>query len=161
MLCYGEKDDIVPFTNGQAMADRLKELGVEPGDIKGIEDIHKLPFTTKDDLRENYPFGLLAVPKSQIARVQGTSGTTGKLTLMSYTANDVDLWGECVARCMTMAGLTEEDIIVLLGDVGANYYESRRDRKFKAALNRLEPTLFCIHGNHESRPSAIASYKTK
>ena len=90
---------------------KMKELGVEPGDIKGIEDIHKLPFTTKDDLRENYPFGLLAVPKSQIARVQGTSGTTGKLTLMSYTANDVDLWGECVARCMTMAGLTEEDII--------------------------------------------------
>ena len=90
---------------------KMKELGVEPGDIKGIEDIHKLPFTTKDDLRENYPFGLLAVPKSQIARVQGTSGTTGKLTLMSYTANDVDLWGECVARCMTMAGLTEDDII--------------------------------------------------
>ena len=90
---------------------KMKELGVEPGDIKGIEDIHKLPFTTKDDLRENYPFGLLAVPKSQITRVQGTSGTTGKLTLMSYTANDVDLWGECVARCMTMAGLTEEDII--------------------------------------------------
>ena len=90
---------------------KMKELGVEPGDIRGIEDIHKLPFTTKEDLRENYPFGLLAVPKSKIARVQGTSGTTGKLTLMSYTANDVDLWGECVARCMTMAGLTEEDII--------------------------------------------------
>ncbi len=90
---------------------KMKELGVEPGDIRGIEDIHKLPFTTKEDLRENYPFGLLAVPKSQIARVQGTSGTTGKLTLMSYTANDVDLWGECVARCMTMAGLTEDDII--------------------------------------------------
>lgn len=90
---------------------KMKELGVEPGDIKGIEDIHKLPFTTKDDLRDNYPFGLLAVPKSKIARVQGTSGTTGKLTLMSYTANDTELWGECVARCMTMAGLTEEDII--------------------------------------------------
>ena len=90
---------------------KMKELGVEPGDIKGIEDIHKLPFTTKEDLRDNYPFGLLAVPKSKIARVQGTSGTTGKLTLMSYTANDTELWGECVARCMTMAGLTEEDII--------------------------------------------------
>ena len=62
-------------------------------------------------MRENYPFGLLAVPKSQVARVQGTSGTTGKLTLASYTQNDVDLWGECVARCLTMAGLTEEDII--------------------------------------------------
>ena len=90
---------------------KMKELGVEPGDIKGIEDIHKLPFTTKEDLRENYPFGLLAVPKSQIVRVQGTSGTTGKLTLLAYTHNDTELWGECVARCMTMAGLTEEDII--------------------------------------------------
>lgn len=90
---------------------KMKNLGVEPGDIKGIEDITKLPFTTKEDLRDNYPFGLLAVPKSQIARVQGTSGTTGKLTLMSYTQNDVNVWGECVARCLTMAGLTQEDLI--------------------------------------------------
>ena len=57
--------------------EKMKALGVEPGDIKGVEDIDKLPFTTKEDLRENYPFGLLAVPKSQVARVQGTSGTTG------------------------------------------------------------------------------------
>ena len=64
---------------------KMDELGVEPGDIKGIEDIHKLPFTTKEDLRDNYPFGLLAVPQEKIARVQGTSGTTGKLTLASYT----------------------------------------------------------------------------
>jgi len=90
---------------------KMKELGVEPGDIKGIEDIDKLPFTTKEDLRDNYPFGLLAVPKSKVARVQGSSGTTGKLTLASYTQADAELWGECVARCLTMAGLTEEDII--------------------------------------------------
>ena len=90
---------------------KMKELGIEPGDIKGIEDINKLPFTTKEDLRENYPFGLLAVPKSKVARVQGSSGTTGKLTIASYTENDVELWSECVARCLTMAGLTEEDIL--------------------------------------------------
>jgi len=90
---------------------KLKEAGLEPGDIRGIEDISKIPFTTKDELRENYPFGLLAVPKSEVARIQGTSGTTGKLTISSYTQNDVDLWGECVARCMTMAGLTKDDII--------------------------------------------------
>lgn len=90
---------------------KMKELGVEPGDIRGVEDIGKLPFTTKEDLRANYPFGLLAVPKSKVARVQGTSGTTGKLTLASYTEKDVDVWGECVARGLTMAGLTEEDII--------------------------------------------------
>ncbi len=90
---------------------KMDELGVLPGDIKGIEDIVKLPFTTKEDLRDNYPFGLLAVPKSQVARVQGTSGTTGKLTLASYTQADADLWGECVARCLTMAGLTSEDVM--------------------------------------------------
>lgn len=94
----------VPF-----YTEKMKEMGVEPGDIRGIEDITKLPFTTKEDLRNNYPFGLLAVPQSQIVRVQGTSGTTGKLTLDSYTQKDVDVWGECVARCLTMAGIDETD----------------------------------------------------
>ncbi|MBP1553870.1 MAG: phenylacetate--CoA ligase [Oscillospiraceae bacterium] len=88
---------------------KMDEAGVKPEDIKSIDDIGKLPFTTKEDLRENYPFGLLAVPQSKIARVQGTSGTTGKLTLASYTEKDVDVWGECVARALTMAGLTEEN----------------------------------------------------
>lgn len=90
---------------------KMDDAGVEPGDIKGIEDISKLPFTTKEDLRDNYPFGLLAVPKEKIARVQGTSGTTGKLTLAAYTENDVKTWGECVARGLVMAGLTSEDRI--------------------------------------------------
>ena len=88
---------------------KMDEMGILPGDIKGIEDINKLPFTTKEDLRDNYPFGLLAVPQEKIARVQGTSGTTGKLTLASYTQKDVDVWGECVARGLTMAGLTAAD----------------------------------------------------
>lgn len=96
----------VEFYNG-----KMRALGIEPGDIKDIEDISKLPFTTKEDLRANYPFGLLAVPKNEIARVQGSSGTTGKLTLASYTQNDTKLWGECVARCLTMAGLTADDCI--------------------------------------------------
>ena len=88
---------------------KMDDAGVKPEDIKSIDDIGKLPFTTKEELRDNYPFGLLAVPQSQIVRVQGTSGTTGKLTLMSYTQKDVDVWGECVARALTMAGLSEED----------------------------------------------------
>ena len=88
---------------------KMDDIEIEPGDIKGIEDIGKLPFTTKEDLRANYPFGLLAVPQEKIVRVQGTSGTTGKLTLASYTQKDVDVWGECVARGLTMAGLTAED----------------------------------------------------
>ena len=99
------------YNNVDFYHEKMKKLGVEPGDIKTIEDIVKLPFTTKEDLRDNYPFGLLSVPKNKVARVQGTSGTTGKLTLASYTEADVKLWGECVARCMSMAGLTEEDIV--------------------------------------------------
>ncbi len=107
---------------------KMQQKGVEPGDIKGIEDIGKLPFTTKEDLKENYPFGLLAVPQSEIVRVQGTSGTTGKLTIASYTKYDTEVWGECVARGLTMAGLTNEDRIhvcygygLFTGGMGLDY----------------------------------------
>ena len=79
------------YENVQFYRKKMDEIGVLPGDIKGIEDIGKLPFTTKEDLRDNYPFGLLAVPREKIARVQGTSGTTGKLTLASYTQKDVNV----------------------------------------------------------------------
>ena len=78
------------YNNVPFYTKKMKELGVEPGDIKGIEDIVKLPFTTKEDLRNNYPFGLRAVPQSEIVRVQGTSGTTGKLTIcLLYTSRCV------------------------------------------------------------------------
>ncbi len=97
------------YDNSPFYRKKMDDMGLEPGDIKSIDDINKLPFTTKEDLRENYPFGMLAVPPEQIARVQGTSGTTGKLTLSSYTKNDVDLWGECLARCLAMAGLDSTD----------------------------------------------------
>lgn len=107
---------------------KMKDLGVEPGDIKRAEDIVKMPYTTKDDLRDNYPFGLQAVPNSEVARLQGSSGTTGKLTIVPYTKNDVDLWGECVARCMTMGGITKEDRIhvcygygLFTGGLGADF----------------------------------------
>lgn len=99
------------YDNGTFYRNKMKLIGLEPGDIRGIEDIVKLPFTTKEDLRDNYPFGMITIPKKDIVRVQGTSGTTGKLTLASYSQKDVDVWGECVARCLTMAGLTEDDII--------------------------------------------------
>ena len=70
------------YHNVEFYRKKMDDLGVEPGDIKGIEDIEKLPFTTKEDLRDNYPFGLLAIPKKDVVRVQGTSGTTGKLTVI-------------------------------------------------------------------------------
>ncbi len=90
---------------------KMQALGMLPGDIKSIEDITKLPFTTKDDLRDTYPFGLFAVPQSQIVRVHASSGTTGKATVVGYTRHDLDIWSECVARCFAMAGVTKNDIV--------------------------------------------------
>ena len=120
------------FNTAEKFIKKMKELGVEPGDIKGIEDIVKLPFTTKEDLRNNYPFGLRAVPQSEIVRVQGTSGTTGKLTVVPYTRHDVDVWAESAGRCLTMAGLTKEDIIhvcygygLFTGGLGADFAAQR------------------------------------
>ncbi|HBY72689.1 MAG TPA: phenylacetate--CoA ligase, partial [Lachnospiraceae bacterium] len=71
----------------------------------GLEDLHKLPFTTKQDLRDNYPFGLFAVPQSEIVRVHASSGTTGKATVVGYTRRDIEIWQECVARVLSMAGI--------------------------------------------------------
>ncbi len=90
---------------------KMQNIGIEPGDIRGIEDLPKLPFTTKADLRDNYPFGLFAVPQSEIVRIHASSGTTGKATVVGYTRRDLDIWSECVARALTMAGVSREDII--------------------------------------------------
>ena len=90
---------------------KMQAVGLEPGDIRGIEDLERLPFTTKDDLRDTYPFGMFAVPNSQITRIHASSGTTGKATVVGYTRKDIDVWSECVARCITMAGLGKEDTI--------------------------------------------------
>ena len=106
----------------------MQAMGLEPGDIRGLEDLKKLPFTTKDDLRDTYPFGMFAVPNSQIVRIHASSGTTGKATVVGYTRRDIDMWSECVARCITMAGLGREDIIqvaygygLFTGGLGAHY----------------------------------------
>lgn len=99
------------YHNVEYYRKKMQEVGLEPGDIKGIDDLNKLPFTTKEDLRKNYPFGLFAVPNSQIVRIHASSGTTGKATVVGYTRKDLDVWSECVARAMTMAGVTRDDII--------------------------------------------------
>lgn len=90
--------------------EKMDAAGVKPEDIHGIEDLHKLPFLTKDDLREQYPFGLLAVPKGDCVRIQSTSGTTGRRVVAFYTQHDVDLWEECCARALVAAGATNEDV---------------------------------------------------
>ena len=99
------------YHNVEFYRKKMQAAGLMPGDIKGIEDITKLPFTTKDDLRDNYPFGLFAVPNSEIVRIHASSGTTGKATVVGYTRRDLDVWSECVARCLTMAGVSKDDII--------------------------------------------------
>lgn len=90
--------------------EKMEKAGVTPDDIKGIEDLHKLPFVTKDDLREGYPYGLLAKPLSECVRIHSTSGTTGKRVMAYYTQHDIDLWDDCCARALTAAGATNEDV---------------------------------------------------
>ena len=90
---------------------KMEEKGVTPADIKGIEDLHKLPFLTKDDLREAYPYGLMARPLEDCVRIQSTSGTTGRRVVAFYTMNDIHLWDECCARALVAAGATKEDVV--------------------------------------------------
>ncbi|MEW6624238.1 MAG: phenylacetate--CoA ligase [Bacillota bacterium] len=90
---------------------KLDEFGIKPADIKSLEDITLLPFTNKDDFRDNYPYGLFAVPMEKIVRLHASSGTTGKPTVVGYTQNDLDNWTEVVARIVTQAGVTRGDIV--------------------------------------------------
>ena len=90
---------------------KMEEKGLTPDDIKGREDLHKLPFLTKDDLREAYPYGLMARPLSDCVRIQSTSGTTGRRVVAFYTQNDLDMWERCCARALTAAGCTKDDVV--------------------------------------------------
>ena len=89
---------------------KMEEKGLTPDDIKSLDDLHKLPFLSKDDLREAYPYGLLAKPLSDCVRIQSTSGTTGKRVVAFYTQHDIDLWDECCARAIVAAGGTKDDV---------------------------------------------------
>jgi len=96
----------VPFYRNRLMA-----LGIEPGDIRSVEQLKLLPFTTKTDLRDNYPFGLFTLPQSEVVRIHASSGTTGKPTVVGYSRADIELWAEVVARSLTMAGIHNGDTI--------------------------------------------------
>lgn len=89
----------------------MEEKGVVPGDIRGTSDLYKLPFLSKNDLREAYPYGLLAVDKSECVRIHSTSGTTGKRVIAFYTQHDIDLWDDCCARAIMAAGGTKDDVV--------------------------------------------------
>jgi phenylacetate-CoA ligase len=107
---------------------KMQEAGLGPESIQTIDDIVKLPFTTKQDLRDNYPFGLFAVPMSEIVRVHASSGTTGKPTVVGYTRNDISTWSEVMARTLTSAGANKNDFIqvaygygLFTGGLGLHY----------------------------------------
>ncbi len=89
---------------------KMDDVGVKPKDIKSLKDLSKLPFVTKQDLRDNYPFGLFAVPKEELVRIHASSGTTGKPTVVGYTQGDLDTWTECVSRIACMGGASAKDV---------------------------------------------------
>jgi len=106
----------------------MQKMGLLPADIKGLEDLHRLPFTTKQDLRDNYPFGLFAVPMSEIVRVHASSGTTGQPTVVGYTRRDIGIWAEVVARTLACSGAGRDDVVqisygygLFTGGLGIHY----------------------------------------
>ena len=107
---------------------KLQEMDITPDDIRSIDDIVKLPFTTKQDLRDNYPTGLQAAPMSEVIRFHASSGTTGNPTIVGYTRKDVEIWRECMARCLTSYGVTRNDVFsvaygygLFTGGLGVHY----------------------------------------
>ncbi|MBI4685418.1 MAG: phenylacetate--CoA ligase [Nitrospirae bacterium] len=107
---------------------KMEEAGINPSEIKSLKDISKLPFTTKEDLRVNYPFGLFAVPFEEVVRIHASSGTTGKPTVVGYTRRDIDTWAELMARTLTAGGAHKGDVVhnaygygLFTGGLGAHY----------------------------------------
>lgn len=107
---------------------KMDEIGMKPEDIKSIDDLKKMPFTDKYDFRDNYPFGTLAVPQNEVVRYHASSGTTGRMKVVGYTKNDVDLWSDMLCRCFAMAGVQKEDLIhisygygLFTGGLGPHY----------------------------------------
>jgi phenylacetate-CoA ligase len=99
------------YKNVKLYRNSFDELGIEPANIRSREDLEKIPFTTKDDLRDNYPYGMFALPLREVVRIHSSTGTTGKPTVVGYSANDLDSWSEVVARIMTAGGVTKDDVV--------------------------------------------------
>lgn len=99
------------YNNVPAYKAKMDEKGITPSDIKGIEDLHKLPFVVKDDLRNEYPDGMLALPLEDCVRIQSTSGTTGRRVVVYYTQDDIRIWDECCARALVAAGCSKSDVV--------------------------------------------------
>jgi phenylacetate-CoA ligase len=134
-------EKVVPYRQ------KMDAAGVKPGDIKTLRDLARLPFTVKDDLRDNYPFGLFTVPLEDVVRVHASSGTTGKPTVVGYTAKDIATWANVMARALTCAGATRGDMIhnaygygLFTGGLGAHY-----------GIERLGATAIPVSGGNSKR----------
>jgi phenylacetate-CoA ligase len=116
------------YENVRSYRKKMDDAGIKPGDVKELSDLRKLPFTTKQDLRDNYPFGMFSVAQSEIVRIHASSGTSGKLTVAGYTQNDLDVWSQVMARSLVAAGCTKDSIVnvaygygLFTGGLGAHY----------------------------------------
>lgn len=130
---------------------KLDEAGVSPKDIKTLDDITKIPFTEKEDLRQNFPYKLFAVPMKDVVRIHASSGTTGKPTVVGYTKNDIDMWSECIARLVCAAGVTPDDIVqitfgytLFTGAFGLHY-----------GLEKLGAAIIPISGGNSERQISV------
>ncbi len=136
---------------------KFKEMDLHPWDVRGLNDLSKLPFTCKQDLRDNYPFGMFAVPLSQIVRFHASSGTTGKPTVVGYTANDIDVWVECMCRSLTACGVTNNDIV----QIAYGYGLFTGGLGFHYAVERLGATVIPISaGNTQRQIELMKDLKT-
>lgn len=130
---------------------KMDAAGVKPDDIQSLADLRKLPFTTKDDLRDNYPFGLFTVSMDEVVRVHASSGTTGKPTVVGYTAADISTWADVMGRCLAMGGVTKHDMIhnaygygLFTGGLGAHY-----------GAERVGATVIPVSGGNTKRQITI------
>lgn len=135
------------YDNVKFYSDRMKAADITPDDINSVDDLVRLPFTYKTDLRDNYPFGTFAAPLEDVVRVHASSGTTGKQTVVGYTNNDIDMWSDCMARSLAMAGVTKSDIIhvaygygLFTGGLGLHY-----------GAERLGATVVPVSGGNTKR----------
>ncbi|MGL1931917.1 MAG: phenylacetate--CoA ligase [Desulfotalea sp.] len=138
-------DTVAPYR------EKMDAAGVKPSDINNLDDLAKLPFTVKDDLRDNYPFGLFAVPMDQVVRVHASSGTTGKSTVVGYTQNDITLWSNIMARALSCAGADHKDMIqnaygygLFTGGLGAHY-----------GIEKLGATVIPVSGGNTKKQITI------
>ncbi|HZW81992.1 MAG TPA: phenylacetate--CoA ligase [Candidatus Deferrimicrobium sp.] len=125
----------------------FNELGITPGDINSLSDLRLLPFTTKQDLRDNYPFGMFAVPQKDIVRVHASSGTTGKPTVVGYTAADIETWSTLMARALMFTGLTQQDVV----QVAYGYGLFTGGLGFHYGVERLGATVVPVSGGNTKR----------